>query len=246
MATNDKNSVIVELYDLTLTERKDDRFGRVVTTKSLKEDDLIEIAVSRRTDLNPVTLMSSMEILKGIATEQIANGASVSFGLGYFNLGVNGVFIGDNGSWDSFKHSLSIRVTPTAELRNAVKSGIVDVRGLAASGLFINSVTDVTTGEVNSRLTPGGGVNLTGSKVKIDGDNPAIGISLTNQTATEVIVIPKTSLLVNDPSKITFIVPPTMVPGDYTLSITTMYSNSGNLLKEPRTYIFEYLLNVAN
>src|SRR5665647_3155733 len=156
MATNDKNSVIVELYDLTLTERKDDRFGRVVTTKSLKEDDLIEIAVSRRTDLNPVTLMSSMEILKGIATEQIANGASVSFGLGYFNLGVNGVFIGDNGSWDSFKHSLSIRVTPTAELRNAVKSGIVDVRGLAASGLFINSVTDVTTGEVNSRLTSGG------------------------------------------------------------------------------------------
>jgi len=246
MATNDKNSVIVELYDLTLTERKDDRFGRVVTTKSLKEDDLIEIAVSRRTDLNPVTLKSSIEILKGIATEQIANGASVSFGLGYFNLGVNGVFFGDNGSWDSSKHSLSIRVTPTAELRNAVKSGTVDVRGLAASGLFINSVTDVTSGEVNSRLTPGGGVNLTGSKVKIDGDNPAIGISLTNQATTEVVVIPKTSLLVNDPSKITFIVPPTLVPGDYTLSLTTQYASSGTILKEPRTYIFDYLLNVGN
>jgi len=117
---------------------------------------------------------------------------------------------------------------------------------LAASGLFINSVTDVTSGEVNSRLTPGGGVNLTGSKVKIDGDNAAIGISLTNQATTDVVMIPKTSLLVNDPSKITFIVPPTLVPGDYTLSVTTMYSNSGNFLKEPRTYIFEYLLNVAD
>ncbi|MDP4271782.1 MAG: hypothetical protein Q8909_16925 [Bacteroidota bacterium] len=38
MATTDNNSVIVELYDLSITERKDDRFGRVVTTKSLTED----------------------------------------------------------------------------------------------------------------------------------------------------------------------------------------------------------------
>ena len=41
MGTTEKNSVVVELYDLTLTERKDDRFGRVVTSKSLSEDDMI-------------------------------------------------------------------------------------------------------------------------------------------------------------------------------------------------------------
>lgn len=38
-----KNQVMVELYDLSLTERKDDRFGRVVTSKSLNQDDLIKI-----------------------------------------------------------------------------------------------------------------------------------------------------------------------------------------------------------
>lgn len=96
MATNDKNSVIVELYDLTLTPRKDDRFGRVVNTKNLNEDDLVAQAVARRTDLNANTLKASMEILKEIATEQLANGATVRFGLGYFSLVVNGVFIGDN------------------------------------------------------------------------------------------------------------------------------------------------------
>jgi hypothetical protein len=61
-------------------------------------------------------------------------------------------------------------------------------------------VTDVITGEVNSRLAPDGVFSLTGSKVKIDGDNPAPEISLTIQSATEVVMIPKTSLLVNDPS----------------------------------------------
>jgi len=245
MATNDKSSVIVELYDLTLTERKDDRFGRVVTTKSLTEDDLIAIAVSRRTDLNANTLKASINILQEIASEQIANGASVSFGLGYFNLGVNGVFIGDSAKWDPSIHSLSVRVTPTADLRNAVKASTVDVRGMAASGLVVNTVTDVTSGEVNSRLTPGGGVNLTGNKIKIDGDNATVGISLTNEETKEVILIAKTAVLVNDPSKITFVVPAGLASGDYKLTITTQYSSSGTVLKEPRSYTFDYVLNVT-
>lgn len=244
MATTEKNSVIVELYDLSITERKDDRFGRVVTTKSLNEDDLINIAVSRRTDFNPSTLRSSMELLKDIAKEQIANGASVAFGLGYFNLAVNGVFIGDNNRWDSIKHNLSVRVTPTADLRAAVNAAVVDVRGMAEIGTVINSVTDVTTGEMNTRLTPGGGVNLTGSKIKIAGDSAANGIILTNQTTNDTTVIALNAILTNDPSKVSFIVPATLAKGDYKLSITTQYSTAAQLLKEPRTFSFDYILNV--
>jgi hypothetical protein len=244
MATNEKNSVTVELYDLTITERKDDRFGRVVTSKSLDENDLINIAVSRRTDLSGSTMRATMDILKEIAREQIVNGASVSFGLGYFGLGVNGVFIGDNAKWDAAIHSLSIRVTPTADLRNAAKAAVVDVRGMAEIGTVINSVTDVSSGEMNSRLTAGGGVNITGSKIKIDGDNPAIGITLTNEATQAVTLIPKTTILVNDPSKISFIVPATLATGDYKLSITTQYSSTKTLLKEPRVFVFDYVLNV--
>jgi len=245
MTTNEKNSIIVELYDLPLTGRKDDRYGRVVTSKSLTEDDLISIAVSRRTDLNATSLKASMSILGEIAIEQIANGASVCFGLEYFNLGVNGVFVGNDARWDSAIHSLSVRVAPTAKLRNTVKASKVDVRGMAASGAVINSVTDVTTGEVNSRLTPGGGVKLTGTKIKIDGDELKVGITLTNQATSEVIAIPPTSLLLNDPSKITFIVPSILVNGDFKLSITTQYSSPSHILKEPRTFSFDYILNVS-
>lgn len=244
MATTDKNSVIVELYDLTITERKDDRFGRVVTTKSINENDLINKAVARRTDLSPTTLKASMDILKEIAKEEIANGASVSFGLGYYSLAVNGVFIGDNAKWDTTKHNLSIRVTPTADLREAIKAAAVTVRSMAEVGTIINSVTDVTSGEVNSKLTPGGGVNLTGSKIKIQGEDPTVGINLINQATSEVTTIALTSILVNDPSKISFIVPASLVVGDYKLSITTQFSSPSALLKAPRTSLFDYILTV--
>ncbi len=246
MTITEKSSVIVELYDLTLTERKDDRFGRVVTTKSLSENDLVAIAVSRRTDLSATTLKASMEILKQIAIEQIANGASVNFGLGYFNLTVNGVFIGDNVKWDSSQHCLAVNVTPVAELRNVIKSTTVDVRGLAVAGPVINSLTDVSSGEINSRLTPGGGVNLTGSKIKIDGDSPNVGLSFVNQETEEIISVPMTSILVNDPSRITFLVPLTLAAGDYKLTISTQYSASAKPLKEVRLFTFEYVLNVVS
>ena len=242
---NEKNSVFVELYDLTLTDRTDDRFGRVVTSKSLSEDDLINIAVTRRTDLNPVTLRASLEILKDIAKEEIANGASVNFGLGYFGLDVKGAFIGDNPNWDSKKHSLAIHVTPTADVRETVRKVSVSVRGMASVGSYINSVTDVTTGEVNTRLTPGGGVNLTGSKIKITGDHPANGIALINQMMQTETMIPASAILRNEPSNLTFIVPAGLPAGDYKLRIATQFTGAGGkTLKEPRPYLFDYVLVV--
>ncbi len=243
MAATGKGSVIVELYDLPITERKDDRFGRVVITRSLTEDDLVREAVSRRTDLNAVTLKASLDILKEIALEEVINGASVRFGLGYFKLKANGVFIGDNARWDSSQHSLDVHVTPTSEFRNAVKATSVDVRGMATLGTAINSVTDMASGGENTRLTPGGGVNISGSRIKIDGDDPDVGIFLTCQDTGKVTVIPKTSIPVNYPSKLTFIVPADLPAGDYKLSVCTQFA-SHTLLKQPRTYTFRYLLNV--
>jgi hypothetical protein len=228
-----------------LTERKDDRFGRVVVSKSLTINDLVNIAVSRRTDLNPSTLKTAFELITNVAKEALVNGGSVNFGLGYLSLGVNGVFIGDNAQWDASQHALSIKFSPTSELREEVKSAKVNVRGMAASGTFINMLTDVASGETNSRLTRGGGVNLTGSKLKIDGDDASVGVSLINQTTNDVVAIPRKSILVNDPSKITFIVPADLAEGDYKLSITTQFAGASKLLKEARSFTYDYVLNVT-
>lgn len=120
----------------------------------------------------------------------------------------------------------------------------VNVRGLAVSGTVINSLTDVASGEENAKLTPGGGVNLTGTRIRIEGDNPAVGLKLVNVETEAETVIPATSVLINDPSRITFIVPADLAQGDYRLTLTTQFSASGTQLKEPRSYEFEYVLTV--
>ncbi|MDR1340546.1 MAG: DUF4469 domain-containing protein [Prevotellaceae bacterium] len=238
------NRVIVKLYSMLFANRKNDRFGRVLITKTVTEDELIDTAVKRGTDLNPATLRASLNILKKIAKEEIANGASVHFGLGYFDLQVNGVFIGDNPKWDDDRHSLRVNIKPNLELRNMLKDIEVEVRGMAQSGTIINSITDVASGEVSSRLTPGGAANISGVKIRIVGEDPANGIRLTEQNSGKVVDIALNTVAVNEPSRVVFVVPADLPAGDYKLSITTQHSHSTVLLKKPVTYVFEYLLIV--
>jgi hypothetical protein len=238
----EKNTVFVELYEMKLSEREDDRMGRVLTDKSLTEDDLISLAVNRGTDINPETLRASIKILKEIAIREIANGASVQFGLGYFALDVKGVFIGDHARWNPKVNSLHVKVTPSAELRVTVQDAHVEVIGMASSGTVINSLTDVSSGEVNKRLTPGGGVNLTGLKIKIAGKNGNNGIEFLDANSISYEV-PAKDILVNDPRKITFIVP-ALPKGLYRLKLTTQFSNASTLLNDPRSVEFPYPLEV--
>ncbi|WP_282013920.1 DUF4469 domain-containing protein [Marinifilum flexuosum] len=244
MEVKEKNSVMLELHDLSITEKKDDRFARVVTSLSFNEDDLVDIAVSRRTDFSENTLRAAIDILKNIAIEEICNGASVQFGLGYFHLNVNGVFVGDNAKWDSEKHALSVHVTPTAELRNAVKKCTVNVRGMAASPMAINSVIDVASGTTNQKLTPGAPVNVEGTRIKIEGDKEGIGIKLIKEDTKDETLIPATHISTNSPSKLSFVVPADLAAGDYRLVVVTQHSSSKVFLKEPRTFVFDYLLEV--
>jgi hypothetical protein len=215
----------------------------VISAGSLTEDDLITLAVARRTDINAATMRAVLALLNDVAIDSLASGNSVSFGLGHFRLDVKGVFIGDHAKWDPTQHSLVVHITPSARLRSAIKEVSVNVRGKASDGLFINSVTDVSTGEINQRLTPGGGVNMQGNKMKIVGDDPSVGIHLTSQDSQTTVTVPMNSILINDPSKISFIVPADLSAGDYKLMITTQFSSGTVLLNEPRSYLFDYVLN---
>jgi hypothetical protein len=225
-----------------ITKRKNDRCGRVVSTGSLKKEELIALAVKQRTDLNAATLSASYEILKEVALDEICNGKLVEFGPAHFGLGVKGTFIGDHAAWNSDEDSLILLSTATLDTRNALKDIAVDVRGMAQSGLYINTLTDVTSGDVNERITPGGPVNLTGVKIKIVGDEThETGIYLTDINGGEPYRVPASAIAINEPSKITFVVPD--VPaGDYKLAIATQFTSGAIPLKEPRTYVFDYVL----
>lgn len=88
-------------------------------------------------------------------------------------------------------------------------------------------------------------MNIFGSRIKIEGDKPEVGLKLINQTTKAETTIPMTSVLVNTPSQLSVIVPIGLEAGEYRLVIGTQFSGANQLLKEPRIYEFELPLTIV-
>jgi hypothetical protein len=240
----DVDAVIIELHDNPLTERKDDRYGRVVNIASINVDVLIARAIASGFNGNAASMKATLEAVEAEALKAVIRGEIVNYGLGHIALDVEGAFIGDAASWDPAVNSLAARITPSKKLRQALKATPVRIRGMAADGAAINTVTDVATGTVNERLTPGGMVNLSGSRIKITGDAEGVGLWLTNQDTQDAVQVPSTAIGINEPSRVSFVVPATLPAGSYLLSIVTQFTGGGIKLTSPRTIVLHYVLAV--
>ncbi|MCT4602575.1 MAG: DUF4469 domain-containing protein [Marinifilum sp.] len=244
MEKETKKSVNIELHDWTLGKKKGEKIGRVLRTKSINVDDLVQLVVSRGTELNATTIKASFELMKHMAIEQLMNGASVNFGLGHFQLNTNGVFSGDAAKWDNEKHNLSVKFSPTKEMKGTLNNCKVKVLGKANSSITINTVTDLVTKQVNKCLTPGGGVDISGFRVKIAGDQKEVGIKLVNCDTKEKISIPDSAIMQNTFSCIKFVVPHDLASGTYQLIIASQYTSKGTYLKKATSYNFSHILEV--
>jgi hypothetical protein len=242
--TENKNKVYVELYDASLTQRKDDRIGRVLNNGSAPIDDLIADAIDRGTDISPVTLRAAYDLLKTAALHRALRAQRVEFGLGITYVESTGTFIGDSAKWDPARNRLIAKLLPSKDLREALKAVEVAVLGAAQVPNVISSVEDVVTGQVNVCLTRGGMAHIHGSKIKIIGTDPETGLKLTQSTGGTVWDVPTTAIGINDPSRVSFVVPADLPADEYTLSIVTQYSGSAKELKKSRTVTLEYALQI--
>ena len=239
------DAVIVELYDNPLTDRPDDRYGRVINIASINEDTLIQRAIAGGFNGNADSMKAAYNSMKQEALKAIVRGEIVNFGLGHLMLDVEGVFTGDAPVWKPEIHKLVSNIVASKELRETLKETPVKVIGMAPEQAVIASVTDVVSKEVNKILTPGGMANLRGNRIKIAGDKPGIGLFFTNQDTQEVVQVPDTSIGMNDPSKLMFIIPTDLYTGTYLVSVVTQFTGSnGRFLLDPRTIVFNQLLTV--
>lgn len=245
MKTNIKQAVAVELYDLPLTERKGDYYGKVISPTTITEEDLVQLAVERRTDLNASTLRAALEILNELAQEKVLDGCNVSYGLSHYSTVANGVFVGEHDQWDPDRHSLGLRIDSIPALRTALQSVEVKVLGPATTGPVINTVTDHTSGTINQQMTPGGIVYLDGQRLKIAGNTPDVGVRLINiHTGDELLLAPET-LFQNTPTRLGILLPTDIAAGEYRIKVGTVYSRTHRLKKTLATYTFPISVHIS-
>lgn len=228
-----------------LTEREDDFTFNVTYLANRTINDLCNIAAKGKSKFTAYELLAAYNDLEAVAEEELHSGSTVEFGFTNNALGVDGSFIGPKAKFDPKKNSVVIRSTTRAVFRKNLKNIDVIV-GEVVEGLpTITKVTDIFTGEVNTKLTPGNTLNGEGKRVKIAGaEGNTVGFFFIKEGDNTEIVVPMTAVSRNDPSFFSFIIP-ALAAGTYYLEIASQYGNNRQtLLKEVRRNRFPYLLTV--
>ncbi len=108
-----------------------------------------------------------------------------------------------------------------------------------------SAFTDATT-RVPLPMAGGEMAVLTGNGLKLVGDDPSVGITLTSVSDPDTsFFIPPVKVSPNTPKKLQFSLPAGVTEGEWTVQVTTQYSSGSTLTKEPRTFTLPHPIVVG-
>ncbi|QZO94594.1 DUF4469 domain-containing protein [Riemerella anatipestifer] len=200
---------------------------------SLGITEIIEALKKEGMEIQTETAVDIITRFNRKASELVLNGYSVNTGLVYMHPAIKGVFY--DKTWDKEKHSVYVNVNQGTDLRKAANDTKVEILGEQSSPMSVFGITDKATGKADGNLTKGKNAEIKGTYIKIDGNNPKNGIVFKNLDNQNEVKLSAEHIVLNEPSRLLILVPTDLEAGNYELSITTQYSNSKTLLKEPRT-----------
>lgn len=240
---NNLHRIKANLYDNVLTDDPNDYLARVSSERTLNITDVCKSAVSRGgASTSAETMEHNVNLFLKEMAYNLCDGFSVNTGYFTATTLIKGVFNKPDETFNPAKHSIIFQFNQGDTLRKELAGIEVDILGVADSSISIAQVTDVKTGSVNDQLTPNRNLRIKGYKLKLAGDNPTVGVYFVNQTTAERTKVDPTDIVTNNPSELVIVIP-ALVPGTYTLEVTSQFGAS-IILKEPRTSVFDKTLSV--
>ena len=190
---------------------------------------------------NKKDLITYIEQYNDEVRYQLMDGFAVSNGSYTIYPNIGGTFKNSDEKPDPKKNKLTYRFRPLGPMIEAAKATAVMIEGYAdADGhARIYEFYDHYHNAVNEWFEVGGQFILTGSKIKIAGENPACGLYFIPAEGSQTPVKVDRPLE-NTATKITGLIPD--IPFDKArIEVRTQFS-SGTLLKEPRVITSKFTL----
>ena len=239
-----RHTIKAYLYDNLLTPDPNDFTARVSSERSLSVADICHSAATRGgADVSDAAMSHAVELFLKEMAYRLCDGFAVN--TGYFTAMpvVRGVFLNPNETFDPQRHTLQFQFTQGELMRREIEDVEVKIMGVAETGLYIGQVEDMKSRTVNEVLTPGFHLRVTGTKLRVVGDKPGVGIFFRETVTNTATKVDEGDIVVNNPSELMIIIP-ALPAGTYQLEVTTQYSTGNKLLKEVRSAVFDRPLTV--
>lgn len=232
MPTDIKYTLNAQLADNTVTkDNPDDKILEVIYAGTADKERILAEMMAVNPGLEQETLRHVLDLENRVVQKLLLTGYRVNNGLFVAEARCRGTVA--NRAWDAERNSIYVNLTQGKDLREAIEATTVNITGQKDAVMYIAGGQNVATKGEGFTATAGRAFTLTGAKLKVVGDDPAVGIKLTDAEGVDTPVT-EDLWVVNQPSRVTFIIPAGLEDGVYTLTLTTQYNGSG-LLKEPRS-----------
>ena len=230
MSEQNKRSINLYIADNPLSgDGGEAKIFKVSSTGTVDMETIVDEISRTYTLIPPETIRMLLQASQRIQIRSLLEGKRVNMGMYTAELQSRGTT--SDGNWNPDINSLYANFHPGKELREAVAAVSVKVVGEKGAPMC------VTRGEspLGEGFTAIASHNftLTGKYIKVAGDDPSVGVTLTSCSSGDEVRIGEGRIAVNLPSKLILQIPSGLPAGDYALRVTTQFT-SGGLLKSPR------------
>jgi hypothetical protein len=236
----------VKLYEnyLPKAKAKGKYHARTANERTLKIEDIASLIVERRgTRWKYEELVEVFHLFCREIAFQLCDGYAVNLDdLFALYPHVKGVFDRLKEGITEDAHPLTFHFRLLRALYEVAEHIQINVIGLAGSGAYLDTFTDVESTLVNQKVTPGGQFITEGSKIRIEG--PESGFFFTTGI-NPVIAVPVTATLaINEPHRIIGIIPELLPDKLWTPEIRTHYTGGAVPLKELRVIRADFTVSM--
>ena len=231
------------LRENLLTPEPDDCMAQVQDVRSYSQDEVIDLMMRRGTTLTRADVAAVLQVYTEVVGELTADGSAVNTPLFNTSFGVSGVFTSMSDSFDKARHTVSVNINAGTALREAVKSVKTEKTEGANTDPYITEAADVVSGAVNSTLTAGGILRLTGSRLKFNASDAAQGVFLVPENGGEAVrcgVVAE-----NKPARVTVMIPADIAGGTYYAEVRTKLLGNAKSTKSLKVGRFGKPLEVS-
>ena len=204
---------------------------------------LVEALQAEGMEIQAETAVDIITRFNRKAAEMTTSGYSVNTGLVVMQPRIRGKFTSQ--TFDPQKHKVYISVRQGVAMRKAIADATVEIQGEQESKMTIYLVEDLSTDTPTNALTKGKNARILGAMLKIDGEDPSVGVTFTHTATKTATRIDRKDVVRNKPSELVILVPDTLTAGKYQVSVTTQFSGGSKPLKAPRTATYKGEITIA-
>ena len=158
---------------------KNGAVARVVSVRTLNEDDLIDKMGRYNTTLTSTDLKAMLKLLPIALADLVQEGYRVRTGFGNFGAAIRGLFKNSNDRFTPGRHSVAITCSPCASLQKRIRTDLQCRKiNKPDPGPQMHNLRDLKSNSTMKFITPGGAAIIDGLNLKFDPLDPEQGVFL--------------------------------------------------------------------